>query len=655
MGILSDPNKSLSTKKSKYAIMLCKYHNLLCFVLYLAGIVWFCLLSHKNFNSGTYFSENALLPGLVYSEIKMESVNMAKNLLNELENERTTHKSSLPYPWVQAKMKQIGLETYTHNFTLNYPFGGGKTFQGKNIYGILRAPRIGSTEAIVLSVPYRPPNTAHSSITPGLPLLLAFADFARKQKYWSKDIIFLVTDQEQLGVQAFLEAYHGDEDTSILNSGTLFGKAGTIIAAINFEMQDFDVDFINLKLEGLNGQLPNLDLHNLVVKLSHKQSIPTGYKMKSVERRGSKMQDNLMNLLSMMWTQSSGIPNGNHGLFHRYGIEALTIEGVKKEAGSQQNNHQKVLALLRIVEGISRSLNNLLERFHQSFFFYVIVSSDRFVSIGDYMPSIGLMAGSLLIKSFLLWLIANTKEESDEESESTDEIKAVAKKDKSKNIDVLTVGIVVLGSHLIGIAALFITTNKTIHNYLNSMMIQTQTGIFYLILIIFIVSLVSPKVFKLNDVNGQFLNIVVLLELGTMLLAVSMLNFSLGFFLCVVTVPFAIFMNCQRIGDKRNLFFFLIKSFFHILVHPITIVYGVVLALSYTSFPEMSFNYILDKSFKATVDGITYSVVDSLIYGNWLFDLFCLILLPCWVIFWVLNFTRGSTIVVIKEKLKKTN
>lgn len=67
-----------------------------------------------------------IISGLVYSEIKMDSVNMAKNLLNELESERITHKSSLPYPWVQAKMKQIGLETYTHNFTLNYPFGGGK-------------------------------------------------------------------------------------------------------------------------------------------------------------------------------------------------------------------------------------------------------------------------------------------------------------------------------------------------------------------------------------------------------------------------------------------------------------------------------------------------------------------------------------------------
>jgi len=27
--------------------------------------------------------------------------------------------------------------------------------------------------------------------------------------YWAKDIIFLVTEHEQLGMQAWLEAYHG--------------------------------------------------------------------------------------------------------------------------------------------------------------------------------------------------------------------------------------------------------------------------------------------------------------------------------------------------------------------------------------------------------------------------------------------------------------
>jgi GPI-anchor transamidase subunit GAA1 len=278
--------------------------------------------------------------GLVLSELKMDTVNFARNLQNELEHERTTHKTSIPYPWLQAKMKQIGLETYVHNFTLNYPFGGGKQFHGKNIYGILRAPRIGSTESIVLTVPYRPPNTAHTSITAGVPLLLAFADFARRQKYWSKDIIFLITDQEQLGMQAFLEAYYGDDENNILDSGTLYGKAGNIIAAINFEVQDFDVEFNNLKIEGLNGQLPNLDLNNLVVKLSHKHGIPTGYKMKVSDYDRNEIKTNLLNLLTMMWTQSSGVPNGNHGLFHKYGIEALTIESVKKKSSVTNQNIQ---------------------------------------------------------------------------------------------------------------------------------------------------------------------------------------------------------------------------------------------------------------------------------------------------------------------------
>lgn len=218
-------------------------------------------------------------------------------------------------------------------------------------------------------------------------------------------------------MQAWLQAYHGTEDQSILNHGTLYGKAGGIIAAINFEIQDFDLDFINLKLEGLNGQLPNLDLHNLVQKLSIKQNIPTGYKMKSTYREPNTYKNNLQNLLSMMLTQSSGVPNGNHGLFHRYGIEALTIEGLKTEgsSSSNQNPQHKVLAQLKIVEGISRSLNNLLEKFHQSFFFYLIVSNDRFVSIGDYMQCLGLMAGSLLVKSFLLWLKLNQKSEDPED------------------------------------------------------------------------------------------------------------------------------------------------------------------------------------------------------------------------------------------------
>ena len=34
-------------------------------------------------------------------------------------------------------------------------------------------------------------------------------------------------------------------------------------------------------------------------------------------------------MLYMMWNQALGVPTGNHGLFHRYHIEAITLEGVK--------------------------------------------------------------------------------------------------------------------------------------------------------------------------------------------------------------------------------------------------------------------------------------------------------------------------------------
>lgn len=63
MGVLSDPSITSSDKKMKYINVINKYSNLFCFVLYLAGFLWFGALSLPQFQSNTYFSENALLPG----------------------------------------------------------------------------------------------------------------------------------------------------------------------------------------------------------------------------------------------------------------------------------------------------------------------------------------------------------------------------------------------------------------------------------------------------------------------------------------------------------------------------------------------------------------------------------------------------------------
>lgn len=118
---------------------------------------------------------------MVYSEIKTDAANLARSLLEELKREQEKYTANVPYSWILAKMQQIGLETHAHNFTLNYPLGGGRTFTGKNIYGILRAPRAASTESFVITAPYRPPDSVHSDITPSVPLILAFADFARSK------------------------------------------------------------------------------------------------------------------------------------------------------------------------------------------------------------------------------------------------------------------------------------------------------------------------------------------------------------------------------------------------------------------------------------------------------------------------------------------
>lgn len=133
----------------------------------------------------------------------------------------------------------------------------------------------------------------------------------------------------------------------------------------------------------MNGQLPNLDLPNLVQKLSHKHGYATGYKINSsINYRITSTEQKLKKLLSMILSQSSGVPTGNHGLFHKYGIEAVTLECIKSELTNHQQTLKDLSSLLQIVEGIFRSLNNLLERFHQSFFFYLMVTGDRFISIG---------------------------------------------------------------------------------------------------------------------------------------------------------------------------------------------------------------------------------------------------------------------------------
>lgn len=165
------------------------------------------------------------------------------------------------------------------------------------------------------------------------------------------------------------------------------------------------IDKLNIKIEGSNGKLPNLDFFNTIIKIcktvQFKCSIDsekspkdfTHYSYNSERRDTGNFAENLQNTIQMVFKQATGVPSSSHGEFLNYRIEALTISSVKDSKLSENKKlfRQNVFKVTRIIEGTLRSLNNLLERFHQSFFFYILPSSNLYISIAMYMPPLGLI------------------------------------------------------------------------------------------------------------------------------------------------------------------------------------------------------------------------------------------------------------------------
>ena len=60
---------------------------------------------------------------------------------------------------------------------------------------------------------------------------------------------------------------------SDITAGDLMGRSGSIQAAVNLEIPDANLRHLDIKIQGLNGQLPNLDLVNLVVRLCQRERV----------------------------------------------------------------------------------------------------------------------------------------------------------------------------------------------------------------------------------------------------------------------------------------------------------------------------------------------------------------------------------------------
>ncbi|XP_074753640.1 GPI-anchor transamidase component GPAA1 [Athene noctua] len=394
MGLLSDPHYRRALSR-----LVLRLNTPLCALSYVAGLGWFLALAFQPLAPRTYMSENAMGSTMVEEQFLFgeRALSYAREFAG--------HKKKvggMPVAWLEKTMWSLGLEVYQQPFARTLPFPDETRerymVKGTNVYGILRAPRAASTESLVLSVPCT--EGPHNNQAVGL--MLALAAYFRGQIYWAKDIIFLVNEHDLLGMEAWLEAYHDVNVTEVRSSGTL-GRAGAIQAAISLELSSDVVTSFDVAVEGLNGQLPNLDLLNLFHAFCQKNGLLCTIQGKLPRSDWDSLPayaHSLQTLLLMVLSQASGRPRGDHGLFLRYRIEAITLRGIN----SFRQYKYDMTTVGKTLEGMFRKLNNLLERLHQSYFFYLLPSLSRFVSIGIYMPAFGFLILVLILKALDLWL-----------------------------------------------------------------------------------------------------------------------------------------------------------------------------------------------------------------------------------------------------------
>ena len=138
------------------------------------------------------------------------------------------------------------------------------------------------------------------------------------------------------------------------------------------------------------------------------------------------------NLLRHVSYQARGHPSGIHGLLHQYAKSSSpgasltyclqiphrrfhdirrssnwsTRFPLNRKVGRSTHPPNSRSVPYRIVESTLRTCNNLLERLHASFFFYLLPEPGTFTKIGNYLPSAVVISTVMLFSGLRSWVQA---------------------------------------------------------------------------------------------------------------------------------------------------------------------------------------------------------------------------------------------------------
>ncbi|GJN93973.1 hypothetical protein Rhopal_007036-T1 [Rhodotorula paludigena] len=375
-------------------------------LLILAGLLYTLALPYKDLGRKHYISENALQPGQVNTYWNWADVHIADINADKVAK------------WSQ---EDVSVEQRT---VMSYLV----TISGINTYAILHAPKTDGAEALVLSASWLSRATHeighHRINTRGVALVLALANYFKKHSMWSKDIIFVIGDDYVAGTQAWLDAYHGFGQDN-LHAEPLKLTTGPIWAALNLDYPHHSFSHAGIYYEGANGHLPNLDFINSASRILRNMGIPPllhsydpaqtfalpsflaslPFASHSEVQRYAHAARNLIRQVALT---ADGRILGPEGTFGKYRIDAITLFGVPAEGSAVLTARFD-----SATESLFRTLNNLLERFHQSFFLYIMTSVDSFIAVGNYLAAPVLLGAGMTIQGLMTWAEADGREKRD--------------------------------------------------------------------------------------------------------------------------------------------------------------------------------------------------------------------------------------------------
>ena len=407
-----------------------RYYNFVTLILFAVGLGWFLLwpiLSKK-----TYYSENALSVFFQTPEYNQVDANFAVELSKEL---HSLNRSALDFreqvyervsSVLNSQQPTFYSEIKRHVYVLDRNYLNKVTqVKGENLYVTFRSRRGNGKESIVLTVPYFKLDSVAFS--------MSILKVISRMGWLNHDIILAVCDgyeQNWSGEEAFI-------------SSTVI-PTGRMREAITIDFDHFNFNQVAVLTEGINGELPNLDMVNVVQGLMNegyynfgKNDLGSFFKsdtsatsnIDETIKKNPNFKDHLpafvylyhklLHYINKMagqelipngfihksetvmhhwYNQLLSVPTGAHSWFRNQLIHALTLTNSVPRAESGQTLQNNFYMMGRLVESTLRSLNNLIEELHQSFFLYYVDSTSTYYGFEHYLPNLLIFFGALVLQ-----------------------------------------------------------------------------------------------------------------------------------------------------------------------------------------------------------------------------------------------------------------